>query len=193
MANKFSGQFNGSSMSFESSGNIGDGGVPVPGPQGPQGPAGADGISPQVTIQTILGGHKITIVDVYGTKTFDVMNGEDGMPGLPGSPGPQGPAGLDGLMGPVGPEGPKGLDGFSPRVTIQDVDGGHLVTIEDADGSHEFKVLDGNSSGIKIDDTLTMHQNDVLGVAIPIRPAVTKEVFKSMSDKSGLIAVEDYT
>lgn len=57
------------------------------GPRGEQGPQGergytgkdgADGVSPVVTVTEITGGHRVTITDAEGTKTFDVMDGEDG-------------------------------------------------------------------------------------------------------------------
>lgn len=74
------------------------------GPQGIQGPAGkdgqpgergqagvpgqpgADGISPEVTVQDITGGHRVTITDKDGEKTFDVMDGKDGTGGGGGGP-----------------------------------------------------------------------------------------------------------
>ena len=37
-----------------------------------------DGVSPTVDIETITGGHKITITDVNGTETFNIMDGADG-------------------------------------------------------------------------------------------------------------------
>lgn len=37
-----------------------------------------DGVSPVIKTTPIAGGHRITITDVYGTKSFDVMDGEDG-------------------------------------------------------------------------------------------------------------------
>ena len=36
-----------------------------------------------------------------------------------------------------------GADGFSPIVTVTDIDGGHRVTITDVDGDHVFDVMDG--------------------------------------------------
>lgn len=50
------------------------------GPQGPQGEKGDDGVSPEVTITDITGGHtvKITDADHPTGQTFDVMDGEDG-------------------------------------------------------------------------------------------------------------------
>lgn len=48
------------------------------GTNGKDGEDGTDGVSPTVTITTITGGHRVTITDATGTKTFDVMDGEDG-------------------------------------------------------------------------------------------------------------------
>lgn len=39
---------------------------------------GMDGISPTVEVTPITDGHRVTITDAYGSKSFDVMNGEDG-------------------------------------------------------------------------------------------------------------------
>lgn len=39
---------------------------------------GSDGYSPTVQISTITGGHKVTITDVNGSKSFNVMNGTNG-------------------------------------------------------------------------------------------------------------------
>jgi hypothetical protein len=39
---------------------------------------GNDGYSPIISVVTIEGGHRITIVDAEGTKYFDVMDGADG-------------------------------------------------------------------------------------------------------------------
>lgn len=42
---------------------------------------GADGISPDVSVEDIDGGHRVTITDKDGTKTVDVMDGSDGEDG----------------------------------------------------------------------------------------------------------------
>lgn len=47
------------------------------GPQGPTGPAGSDGYSPTVSVQSITGGHEVTITDAQGAHSFEVMDGED--------------------------------------------------------------------------------------------------------------------
>ena len=62
--------------------------------QGPQGEPGEDGVSPEVTIATITGGHSVTITDADhpSGQTFNVMDGEDGSPGAPGQDGAPGAA-----------------------------------------------------------------------------------------------------
>lgn len=61
---------------------------------GPPGPAGQDGVSPEIEIETITGGHTVTITDAEhpSGQSFDVMDGEDGAPGSPGTPGAPGAA-----------------------------------------------------------------------------------------------------
>ena len=46
-------------------------------PHGPQGIAGQDGVSPTVSVIDITGGHRVSITDAQGSKTFDVMDGDD--------------------------------------------------------------------------------------------------------------------
>ena len=47
----------------------------------PAGEDGEDGVSPTVSVTDITGGHRVTITDADGSKTFDVMDGEDGSGG----------------------------------------------------------------------------------------------------------------
>lgn len=47
----------------------------------PAGVDGQDGVSPTVSVTDITGGHRVTITDASGPKTFDVMDGEDGSGG----------------------------------------------------------------------------------------------------------------
>lgn len=50
-----------------------------------QGISGKDGFSPIVDVAEIEGGHRITITDADGTKSFDVLNGSDGENGKDGN------------------------------------------------------------------------------------------------------------
>lgn len=54
---------------------------------------GDDGISPAVTVATITGGHRLTITDAGGPKSFDVMDGAAGQPGAKGDKGDKGDPG----------------------------------------------------------------------------------------------------
>lgn len=47
--------------------------------KGEPGNDGEDGFSPVVTVTAISGGHRVSITDENGTKTFNVMNGSDGV------------------------------------------------------------------------------------------------------------------
>ncbi len=43
-----------------------------------RGPQGPPGVSPDVTVTPISGGHRVTIRDADGEETFDVMDGSSG-------------------------------------------------------------------------------------------------------------------
>lgn len=45
---------------------------------------GDDGFSPIVTVSSITGGNRVSIQDKMSTKSFDVLDGEDGSPGSSG-------------------------------------------------------------------------------------------------------------
>lgn len=60
------------------------------GDKGEDGQAGEAGISPTVAVGTIVGGHRVTITDAEGTKSFDVMDGKDGTGGGEGGGGADG-------------------------------------------------------------------------------------------------------
>lgn len=64
-----------------------DKGMDNPEPVNIKGKDGKDGVSPTVSISTITGGYRLTIKDANGTKTVDIMDGEDGTPGKDGSEG----------------------------------------------------------------------------------------------------------
>ena len=84
-----------------------------------------DGFSPIVTVTDITDGHRITITDKDGTKTFDVMDGADGENGRDGS------------------DGRDGTDGFSPTVSVTSITGGHRITVTDENGTQSFDIIDG--------------------------------------------------
>ena len=117
------------------------------GPQGPQGATGTTGatgpagFSPTITSEPISGGHRLTITDITGTSSVDVLDGENAaaatimvgttttsVPGGNASVvnsgsssaavldftiprGPQGPQGIQGIQGEQGIQGPQGETG----------------------------------------------------------------------------------
>lgn len=93
---------------------------------GQDGTNGKDGVSPTITVTDITGGHRLTITDVNGTKTVDVMDGKDGEGGSGG-----------------GTDGKDGEDGFSPIITVTEIDGGHRLTITDVNGTQTVDIMDG--------------------------------------------------
>lgn len=62
-------------------------------------PRGKDGVSPVVSVEEIDGGHRITIKDIYGTKTIDVMDGKDGYTPIKGIDYFDGEAGYSPIRG----------------------------------------------------------------------------------------------
>ena len=40
---------------------------------------GVDGVSPTIAVSSIINGHRVTITDVNGEHTFDVMDGKSGI------------------------------------------------------------------------------------------------------------------
>lgn len=112
-----------------------DTGVEARGEKGEKGNKGDNGISPTITVTDITNGHRVTITDADGTKTFDVMNGAQGDPGAKGDPG---------------------ADGVSPTVTVTEITGGHRVVITDASGEHTFDVMNGEGgSTITVDSAMS--------------------------------------
>lgn len=75
-----------------------------------------EAVSPKVSAEAITGGTRVTITDVDGAKSFDVMDGEDGEPGA---------------------------DGVSPAVSVSKSGGTATITITDATGTTTATVSDG--------------------------------------------------
>lgn len=84
----------------------------INGSDGADGKDGKDGISPTISTSTITGGHRITLKDVNGTKTVDVMDGKDGE---------QGEQGIPGEKGDTGASGKDGKDGSDASVTAENI------------------------------------------------------------------------
>ena len=133
-------------------------------PSGGGGGGGQDGFSPIVAVTNITGGHRVSITDADGTKTFDVMDGTNGTNGTNGTDGFSPTVTVTDITGGHrvsitdatstktfdvinGTNGANGTNGFSPTVTVTNITGGHRVSITDATGTQTFDVMDGTSSG----------------------------------------------
>lgn len=101
------------------------------GTNGTNGTDGENGYSPRIIIREVTGGHQLVITDYTGSQTVDVLNGTDGKDGAAGKDGTNGTNGTD------------GQDGYSPRVLVRTVDGGHQLVITDYSGSQTVDVMDG--------------------------------------------------
>lgn len=75
---------------------------------------GSSVVSPTISISEIDGGHSVTITDVNGSQSFDVMDGADGAKGDKGDTGEQGPEGPQGEKGDKGDKGDTGASGTTP-------------------------------------------------------------------------------
>ena len=101
------------------------------GKDGTNGTNGENGYSPRIVVREVTGGHQLVITDYTGSQTVDVLNGTDGKDGAAGKDGTNGTNGTD------------GQDGYSPRVLVRDVEGGHQLVITDYSGSQTVDVMDG--------------------------------------------------
>ena len=93
-----------------------------PGTDGVDGKDGTDGVSPTVTVEEIENGYRLTITDINGTNTVDILNGVDGTDGANGS---------------------NGIDGVSPTVTVEEIESGNRLTISDVNGENTIDILNG--------------------------------------------------
>lgn len=122
-----------------------------------------DAVSPRVLTEAIEGGHRVTVTDVDGSKSFDVMDGERGLPGLNGRDGLDGETPLmtasktgttttvtfttskDRLSFDIedGEAGAPGQKGFSPQATVTKTGDTATIRIEDLSGVTTATVSDG--------------------------------------------------
>ena len=114
------------------------------GTNGSDGTNGEDGISPTISVEAITNGHKVSITDINGTKTFDVLDGSDGVNGLNGT------------------NGTNGTDGVSPTLSVAEIIGGHRVTITDVNGTQTFDVMDGQDGQNGVDGSSGVSEDRVL-------------------------------
>lgn len=125
-----------------------------------RGDPGEDGISPTINVEEIEGGYRITIIDVTGTKTFDILNGIDGIDGTDGEDGVSPTISVEEIEGGNqltitdingtqtvdimnGIDGADGEDGVSPTISVEEIEGGNQLTITDINGAQTINVMNG--------------------------------------------------
>ena len=91
--------------------------------KGQDGTDGVDGVSPTITTSKSGKTTTVTIVDVDGTKTVTILDGNDGTNGT---------------------DGVDGTDGVSPIITTNKSGKTTTITIVDAQGTKTATILDGN-------------------------------------------------
>lgn len=142
------------------------------GKDGVNGKDGADGFSPTVAVADISGGHRVTITDAGGAKSFDVMDGKDG----------EGGGGSGG-----------GADGFSPIVSVSNISGGHRVSVTDKNGTKTFDVMDGKDgkTPVKGTDYFTAADKAEIAAAAAgqVTPAAIGAVKKSGDTMTGNLTI----
>jgi hypothetical protein len=89
---------------------------------------GKNGVSPTITVADIEGGHRLTIIDVNGTKSIDILDGATGASGPQGEPGTPG---TNGLNGKDGTNGKDGIDGRGIQLLTINNSGELVVTYTD--------------------------------------------------------------
>ena len=149
---------------------------------------GSGGISPIITVTKIAGGNRLTIVDVNGTKTVNIMDGTNGTNGTNGIDGVNGTNGRDGI------DGYNGVDGVSPTIAVSSIINGHRVTITDVNGEHTFDVMDGEDgkSGISAETDPTISEwakkpNKPTYTANEVGAVTENRVLELITEKLGAI------
>lgn len=143
-----------------------------PGEPGPQGPKGEDGTGVTIlgsydTVEELTAAHPTGNIGdsylingflyVWSDTTSDWKN-VGNIKGPQGEQGPQGDQGPPGEQGIQGVRGETGADGFSPVVSVTDIEGGHRVTITDKSSTQSFDVMDGaNRQHFKLDDGTNLY------------------------------------
>ena len=77
------------------------------------GSSGGSVVSPTIDVTEITNGHRVSITDIEGTETFDILDGTNGTNGTNGTDGTNGTNGTDGADGADGADGTT----FTPSVS----------------------------------------------------------------------------
>lgn len=133
------------------------------------GKSGTDGFSPTVELIDISGGTRITITDINGPKSVDIMDGEDGVDGKDGS------------------------DGVSPTVSVSKSGKVTTVSITDKNGTKTATINDGvdgkdgaaGSNGVGIKSVVQTTTSSVDGGSNVITVTKTDDTTSTFTVKNG--------
>lgn len=177
---------------------------------------GEDGFSPEITVESIAGGHRVTIVDAVGSSTFDIMDGVNGEDGTDGrgivSVVKTGTSGLvdtytitytdgttttftvtNGKDGVDGKDGKDGVDGYSPTASVTQTETGAIIRVTDAEGTTTAEISngqDGAPGAPGISPTITV--TDITGGhRITITDADGAHSFDVMDGETPTVPVQD--
>lgn len=145
-------------------------------------------VNPTIDVTVIEGGHKVTVTDKDGSKSFDVTDGKDGHIGVDGKSAYQiaiekGYIGTETewLESLKGQNGVNGIDGFSPIVTTTQTETGAEINITDASGDKTVILSngkDGEDYNLTEEDKqniadLVSIDNVYVGTEPPVDPKIT--------------------
>ena len=135
----------------------------VDGKDGKDGADGKDGYTP-----------------VKGIDYVDGVNGKDGYTPIKGVDYFDGQNGKDGIDGKDGASGKDGSDGFSPTISIEEIEDGHRVVITDKNGNKTIDIMDG-----------TVHNEEIVETIESIRTDLTEQDETVLADAKAYVNSED--
>lgn len=101
-------------------------------------------ITPTVSLTKEDGKTTLSVTDVNGTNTVEILDGAKG------EKGEKGETGAKGDTGETGAKGDTGAEGVSPTVTINEGEGQRTLEIVDKNGTHSTTIKDGVSPTVSL-------------------------------------------
>lgn len=158
---------------------------------------GRDGVSPTIAVEEITGGHRVTITDAQGTRSFDVLDGTNGDDG-------RGIASAvmnadytltltytDGISYTTPSlRGAPGQDGYSPVASVSKSGKVATISITDKQGTTTVTVSDGEDGAPGISPTITV--TDITGGhRVTITDATGAHPFDVMDGDNYVLTAQD--
>lgn len=124
------------------------------------------GFAPKVNVVEIDGGHQVTITDVDGDNTVNIMDGVDAIsPTIESVPIDGGyRITVDGVNGTSSFDLLHGVDAVSPTITSEVIAGGYRITVSGVNGTQSFDLMDGVTPTIDVTDADGNHSVSITDV-----------------------------